>query len=109
MTISRFKPSYIKGRKKRPVLRFVWNAFAVVAIVAFFFGPSYLAPELYNTAHPTGDQIRAARALICAAILAPFAVLFGLMWWQSRGAQGAWMRRRTEARLEDSSKRSVEP
>ena len=106
MTIFRFKPTYIKGRKQRPVLTALWYAFAILAVAAFFFGPFYLAQQLYDVDAPTGDQIRAARALIAAVIVAPFAAGVAWMWWQSRGAEGAWVRRRTEMRIDDPSKHS---
>ena len=106
MTIFRSRPNYIKGRKQSPVRTALWYSFAVVALIAMLIGPPYLARGLYDTASPSGDQIRSARAIIGAAILAPFAILFAWMWWQSRGAEAAWIKRREGARLDDPSKRS---
>jgi hypothetical protein len=110
MTIFRFEPTYIKGRKPKPVRTFLWNAFAVAAVLAFLFAPPYLAQELYGAASPSRAQIKEARAIICAAILAPFAILFALMWWRSRGADGTTGPAGQNAPLDNPSKRSrVDP
>ena len=105
MTIFPFKVTYIKGRKRSRVRPVLWNIFAVVAIAAMVLGPFYLASELFGTPTPSARQIREARAIICAAILAPFAILIARMMWQSRGAERTWVRRRMDTRLKDSSKR----
>ena len=107
MTTSLFKPSLIKGRKTRPVVTVLWNAFAILAILAFFFAPPYLARELSGVTEPSRDQVKAARALIAAAIVLPF--VLGMAWlaWRSRNAQSQTAERRPRAPLDDSSKRST--
>ena len=105
MTIFRSKPSYVKGRKRSRIRTALWNIFAVGGLIAFVFGPAYLAQELYGTTRPTGRHIRMVRIIIGAAIIAPFAILFVRMWWQSRGADGA-LRRGTGAGLDDPAKQS---
>ena len=106
MTIFPYKTSYIKGRKARPVVTFLWYVFAIVAVLAFFFAPPYLARELSGVAEPSRDQIKAARALIAAAIALP--AVLGTAWvaWRSRNAQPGTIERRPRAPLEDSSKRT---
>ena len=108
MTIFRSKQSYVKGREPRPVRTALWYAWAAIAVIAMFVGPHYLAREVFDTLRPTGDQIRTARMLVGLIVIAPFAVVLGWMWWDSRGAQAAWMKRREGARLEDPSKQSMD-
>jgi hypothetical protein len=105
MTIFRSNSSgFVKGRKRSRLRTAFWNIFAVVVLIAMAFGPFYLARELYGTLSPSRQQIRAARAILAALLLAPFIVLFVRMWWQSRGSKAAPVHRRASAQLEDPSK-----
>ena len=106
MTTSPFKPSYVKGRKARPLVTFLWYAFTIPAVLAFFFAPPYLARELWDVAQPSRDQIKAARALIAAAIALPMVVGIGWVAWRSRNAQVDAVERRPRAPFEDPSKRT---
>ena len=107
MTTSPFKPSYIKGRKPKPFVTFLWSAFAILAVLAYFFAPPYLARELSGVAEPSRDQVKAARALIAAAIVLPFVLGMAWLTWRSRNAQLQTVERRPRAPLDDSSKRST--
>ena len=106
MTISPYKPSYVKGRRARPVVTYLWYVFAIAAVLAFLFAPPYLARELSGVPDPSRNQIKAARAVIAAAITLP--AVLGMAWvaWRSRNAHPRTSERRPRAPLQDSSKRT---
>ena len=106
MTIFRSRPKGVHGRRTGWFSSFSWYVVAAVACIMLMFAPYYLVRELSGGAQPTGEQLRAARALIGVIILVPFAVLVGRMWWEGRGAEVEWTKRRTESRVDDHSKES---
>ena len=105
MTTSRSKASYVKGRKRAPIWKFLINSFVLVGAVAFVFAPPYLARDLFGVAAPSRYQIKTARALICGVVMLPFVLGMAWMLWRRRNVQVRPIDRRPRAPLEDASKR----
>ena len=104
MTIFRFRSSYVKGRKRSPLVGYIWTALTLLYLAAVIVGPYFLAPAIFDSDSPSRSEIREARLIIGAPLMLALASFFGWAYLRDRNGARSGLSREEIAPIDDPSK-----